>query len=69
MMLKSQLKKAGVPEEQQRMIITAIEKNPDLFKKIAEEAQEKIKGGMAEQQAFMEVMQSHQAELQAAMQK
>ena len=64
-MLKSQLK--GMPEAQQDMIISAVEKNPKLFENIAKEAQEKIKGGMDQQTATMQVMMSHQKELQDLM--
>ncbi len=64
-MLKSQLK--GVPEAQQEMIITAVEKNPKLFEDIAKEVQEKVKGGMDQQTATMQVMMAHQKELQEAM--
>ncbi len=64
-MLKSQLK--GMPEAQQDMIIKAVEKNPKLFEDIAKEAQEKIKGGMDQQTATMQVMMSHQKELQDLM--
>jgi len=64
-MLKSQLK--GMPEAQQDMIISAVEKNPKLFEDIAKEAQEKIKGGMDQQTATMQVMMSHQKELQDLM--
>jgi hypothetical protein len=66
-MLKKQLK--NVPQEQQDVILAAIEKNPDLFMKIAQEAQEKIKGGMPQQEAMMAVMQAHQEELKGAMGK
>jgi hypothetical protein len=64
-MLKSQLK--GMPEAQQDMIISAVEKDPKLFEDIAKEAQEKIKGGMDQQTATMQVMMSHQKELQDLM--
>jgi hypothetical protein len=64
-MLKSQLK--GVPEAQQDMIINAVEKNPELFENIAKEVQEKIKGGMDQQAATMQVMMAHQKELQDVM--
>jgi hypothetical protein len=66
-MLKKQLK--NLPQEQQDMIFTMIEKNPDFFMKIAEEAQEKIKGGMPQQDAMMNVMQKHQDELKKMMGK
>jgi methyl coenzyme M reductase alpha subunit len=64
-MLKNQLK--GVPEDQQNKIIEAVEKNPKLFQDIATEVQEKIKGGMDQQAATMQVMMSHQKELQDLM--
>ncbi len=64
-MLKKQMK--GVPEAEQDRIIGMIEKNPDLFKKIAEETQEKVKVGMSQQEAAMMVMKAHQDELQGLM--
>ncbi len=64
-MLKKQLK--GVPESEQNRIIGLIEKNPDFFKKIAEETQEKVKGGMSQQDAVSNVMQKHQEEFKKVM--
>ena len=64
-MLKNQLK--GMPEDQQNKIIGAVEKNPKLFEDIAKEVQEKIKTGKDQQSATMEVMMSHQKELQNLM--
>ena len=58
-MLKSQ----GVPEDQAMKVLTIMEKNPDLFKQIAAEIQEKTKGGMNQTDAAMAVMQAHQEEL------
>ncbi len=66
-MLKSQMK--GVPEDQQEMILEMVEKNPDLFKKIAKEMQEKVKSGKDQQAAGMEVMTKYQNEIQEAMGK
>ncbi len=66
-MLKRQMK--NVPAEQQEQIFAMIEKNPDFFMKIAEEAQEKIKGGMSQQDAMMAVMKAHESELRAVMGK
>jgi hypothetical protein len=60
-MLKRQLK--GVPEAEQEKILKIVTENPELFQKIAMEAQEKIKGGMDQQTAMMRVMQNHQEEL------
>lgn len=66
-MLKRQMK--DVPAEQQEQIFSMLEKNPDFFMKIAEEAQEKIKGGMSQQDAMMMVMKNHQEELKQVMGK
>ncbi|MBI5126641.1 MAG: hypothetical protein HZA80_02670 [Candidatus Taylorbacteria bacterium] len=60
-MLKRQMK--GVPEAEQEKIFKMIEDNPDFFTKIAEETQEKIKGGMSQQDAMMAVMQKNQDQL------
>ncbi len=66
-MLKRQMK--DIPVEQQEQILKMIENNPDFFKKIAEEAQEKIKGGMSQQDAMMMVMKNNQEELRRVMGK
>ncbi len=66
-LLKSKMK--DVPEEQQDMILGAIEKDPDFFQKIAGEIQAKMKEGKDQMTATMEVMQAHQSELQKLMQK
>ena len=66
-MLKKQMK--NVPQEQQEQIFAMIEKNPDFFMKIAEEAQEKIKGGMSQPDAMNAVMLKHQDELKKVMGK
>ena len=57
------LRTQGVPEAQIDMVLGMMEKNPGLFKKIAEEIQEKIKGGMDQQSASMQVMAKYQDEL------
>jgi hypothetical protein len=62
-LLKRQLK--GLPDDQIEMFITIIEKNPELFKKIAEEIQAKINQGMGQQDAAMKVMESYRSELKA----
>ena len=62
-LLKKMLRTQGVPEAQIDMVIAMMEKNPDLFKKIAEEIQVKIKGGMDQQAASMEIMKKYQDEL------
>lgn len=58
-----------VPEEQRNQIIEMVEKNPELFQKIALEAQEKIKGGMDQMAAMQQVLMKYQNELRDAMGK
>lgn len=60
-LLKRQLK--GVPDDQIDMFITIVEKNPELFKKIAEEIKAKVSQGMGQQDAAMKVMEAHKEEL------
>jgi len=62
-LLKKMLRTQGVPEAQIEMFITMIEKNPELFKTIATEIQEKVKGGMNQMDAGMEVMKKYEEEL------
>jgi hypothetical protein len=60
--IKRQMK--GVPDAEVDRIIALVEKNPELFKKIGDEIQAKVKGGRSQMAASMEVMRAHQAELQ-----
>ena len=62
-LLKKMLKAKGVPEEQIDMFIKMIEKDPELFKKIAKEIEEKVKSGQDQQVASMAVMKKYEAEL------
>ena len=62
-LLKKMLRAQGVPEAQIDMVIAMMEKNPELFKTIAEEIQAKIKGGMDQNTASMEVMKKYESEL------
>lgn len=64
-MLQSQLK--GVPEAEQEKILNVIEKNPDLFTKIAKDVQERMKQGKDQMTATMEVMKENEAELRKIM--
>jgi hypothetical protein len=60
-------KMKDVPPEQRDRMLAVMEKNPDFFKKIGDEVQQKMKGGMSEMAATMMVMREHQAELQKIM--
>lgn len=62
-LLKKMLRMQGVPESQIDMVLNMMEKNPDLFKKIAEEIQGKIKKGMDQQSASFEVMKKYESDL------
>lgn len=64
-MLKSQMK--GVPEDQQDKILAMMEKNPELFQKIAMEVQEEMKHGKDQMTASIHVMQKYQDELKKIM--
>jgi hypothetical protein len=66
-LIKKMLRTQGVPEAQIDMFINMMEKDPDLFKKIAEEIQEKVKSGMNEKDAGFSVMQKYEKELKALM--
>lgn len=57
------LRGQGVPEAQIDMFVSMMEKNPELFKIIAEEIQEKVKGGMSQMDAGMSVMKKYEGEL------
>ena len=62
-LLKRQLK--DVPESQQEQIMEMVEKKPELFKKIAEEVDRRVKkGGEDQVKASMEVMKKYRSELQ-----
>lgn len=62
-LLKKMLRMQGVPEAQIDMFIGMMEKNPELFKKIAEEIKLKVDNGANEQSAAMEVMKKYEKEL------
>jgi hypothetical protein len=62
-LLKKMLRTQGVPEAQIDMFINMMEKNPELFKSIVEEIQEKVKGGIDQNTAGMMVMKKYENEL------
>jgi hypothetical protein len=69
-MMKSQLKKANVPAEQQEMLIEAVSENPDFFQEMAKEA-EKIQKekGIDQMSAMMQVMEKNKGKLQGMFKK
>jgi hypothetical protein len=60
-MMASQLK--GVPQAEQDKLFEIIEKNPELFQKIALETQEEMKRGTSQMDAAMKVAKKYEAEL------
>ena len=62
-LLKKMLRGQGVPEAQIDTFIKMMEKDPELFKKIAEETKAKIDAGMDQQTASVEVMKKYEADL------
>lgn len=53
----------GVPQEEQDKLFTMIEKNPELFQKIALEVQEEMKKGKDQMAATMEIAKKYEADL------
>lgn len=60
-MLASKLK--GVPQAEQDKLFSMIEKNPELFQKIAIEVQEEMKKGKDQMTATMEVSKRYENQL------
>lgn len=57
-----------VPEDQQKMIMEMLEKDPALFEKIAKEMQAELKNnGNNQMQAAMKVLPKYQKEIMAVM--
>ncbi|HEY4528335.1 MAG TPA: hypothetical protein VJJ48_00705 [Candidatus Paceibacterota bacterium] len=63
--LKHKLK--DVPEAQREVMMEAMEKNPEFFKKIGDEIKALTKEGQSELAATMTVMRKHQGEFQRIM--
>jgi hypothetical protein len=59
----------NLPKDQQDMLMKAVEKDPELFQKIAKEVEELKKQGKPEMYAAIDVMKKYQSELQKLFQK
>ncbi len=59
----------NLPKEQQEMLQVAVEKNPELFTKIAKEIEVLKKQGKPEMYAALDVMKKYQKEMQELFQK
>ncbi|HTL39294.1 MAG TPA: hypothetical protein VL306_00565 [Methylomirabilota bacterium] len=62
-LIRKMLKSQGVSDSQIDAMLVIIQKNPELFKKIASEAQELTKTGMTQADATMQVMKKYEQEL------
>ena len=61
-------KMKDVPKEQQEQIMELVQKDPELFKKIGEEVDRRVKkGGESQMKATMEVMKKYRGELSKLM--
>ena len=60
-LIKKQMK--GMPEAEIEKVLTIIEKNPDFFKKMITNVQEKVKQGMSQEDAAKQFAQEHGGEL------
>lgn len=58
---------AGLPEEEREKAVRAIEENPELFAKIAEEMEAAIKAGKSQTDVAMEIAQKYGEELKRLM--
>ncbi len=59
----------SLPPGQRDQMISMLEKDPALFKKIGEEVERRKKGGESETKASFEVMKKYRAELAILLQK
>ncbi len=64
-MLASKMK--GVPQEEQDKILGMLEKNPELFQRIALEVQEEMKRGADQMSATMKVVKKYESDLKGLM--
>ena len=61
------MKMKDMPEAQREQILALVEKDPELFKKIGEEVDRRVKGGEPQMKASMEVMKKYREELAGLM--
>lgn len=58
---------SGVPQAEQEKIFAIIEKNPDLFQKIALEVQDEVKNGRGQMDAAMNIFKKYEKDLKSLM--
>jgi hypothetical protein len=62
-LIRKMLRAQGVGDAQVEMFVKMIEKNPELFKTIAKEIEERVRSGMSQTDAGMLVMKKYEEEL------
>lgn len=62
-------KMKDVPAAQRDQIMTLVQRDPELFKKIGEEVEKRTKAGEPQMKATLEVMKKYRGELAVLMQK
>lgn len=62
-MLMAQIKKMNLPKDKQDKIVNAIINNPEFFKKMAEEMQTEMKGGLNQMQVAQKLAGKYQDEV------
>ncbi|HEY0010369.1 MAG TPA: hypothetical protein VGB97_00445 [Candidatus Paceibacterota bacterium] len=62
-------KMKDVPPEQRDMFMALVQKDPELFKRIGEEVDRRVKGGEPQMKAALTVMKKYQPELAKLAQK
>ncbi len=62
-----QAKTKDLPKDQQEMIATMLEKEPELFMKIAKEIEAEVKKGKSQMHAAMAIMPKYKADIQRIM--
>lgn len=59
----AQIKKMGLPKDQQDKIVNAVVKNPEFFKKMAEEMQSEMKSGLSQMEVAQKLAGKYQGEI------
>jgi len=62
-MIMAQIKKLNLPKDKQDKIVNAIVKNPEFFKKMAEEMQSEMKSGQNQMQIAQKLAGKYQDEI------
>ncbi|MDD3808586.1 MAG: DUF2999 family protein [Candidatus Pacebacteria bacterium] len=62
-MLMAQIKKMGLPKDKQDKIVNAVVKNPEFFKKMAEEMQSEMKSGLSQMEVAQKLAGKYQGEI------